>query len=125
MKYLLDTHVLLWWLADSESLNSPAREAISSRSNVVFVSAVSLWEIVIKQKLGKLELPPDWATTLSEESFSRLPIRWEHALAVRDLPDLHRDPFDRLLLAQCATEDLTLITHDRQLFQYGQRFLET
>ena len=125
MKYLLDTHVLLWWLADDEALSDRAREAIANRTNLIFLSAASLWEIVIKQSLGKLELPSNWIESIAEESFTRLPIQWEHALAVRNLPELHRDPFDRLLLAQCVVEDLTFITHDAKLFDYDVRFLKT
>lgn len=125
MRYLLDTHVLLWWLGDHSALNADARSAISERLNMVYVSAVSLWEIVVKQTLGKLHLPANWFDVLVEEPFRRLPVSWEHALGVARLPDIHKDPFDRLLLAQCLDEDLTLVTHDSTLQQYGVPVLMT
>lgn len=119
MNLLLDTHVVLWWLADDPELRAAARDAISDRSNVVYVSAVSAWEIVVKRSLGKLEIPEEWADVLSGEPFMRMAVSWEHVLAVARLPDVHRDPFDRLLVAQATIEHLTLVTRDGILAKYG------
>jgi PIN domain nuclease of toxin-antitoxin system len=118
MKLLLDTHVILWWLADDSALKPDVRTAISDTSNLVYISAVSLWEIVIKQGLGKLQLPEDWADTLIREPFGQLSINFKHALTLGELPAIHKDPFDRLLVAQCLAEDLTLVTHDATLQRY-------
>ena len=125
MKLLLDTHVILWWLADDPTLKSDARSAISETSNLVHVSAVSLWEIVIKHGLGKLRLPKDWADILMREPFRQLPINCRHALTVGELPAIHKDPFDRLLVAQCLVEELTLVTHDATLRRYDVPILLT
>lgn len=125
MQILLDTHVLLWWLDDNTALNSEARKAIANPESVVHVSSVSLWEIVIKRSIGKLRLPDDWAEVLMEEPFRQLPVTWKHALKVRDLPDVHRDPFDRLLIAQCQSENLVLASHDGVFSQYGIDLLQT
>jgi PIN domain nuclease of toxin-antitoxin system len=119
MRLLLDTHVVLWWLADAAELSREAHAAIAAPDNLVHVSAISLWEIVLKRSLGKLSMPDDWAQALERESFRRLPVTWEHALKVGALPDLHRDPFDRLLLAQALAENLTLVTSDDTLLRYN------
>jgi len=118
MKLLLDTHVILWWLADDPSLTADARLAIAEPSNIVYISAVSLWEIVIKQGLGKLQLPGNWTDVLDSEPFRKMSITCRHALAVGSLPAIHRDPFDRLLLAQCLDDDLTLVTRDAVMQRY-------
>jgi len=119
MNLLLDTHALLWWLDDSPSLRGDAREAIANPANTVFVSAVVAWEIRIKQAIGKLDLPDDFAETLSNEQFSELPLRISHADRLADLPMLHRDPFDRMLVAQAMVEGLTLVTRDADISKYG------
>src|ERR1035438_6959601 len=100
MRLLLDTHILLWWLANNPSLSVRARELIADPDNAVFVSAVSLWEIRLKQSLGKLQLPADFEERLAGESFESLPLLAAHAREVATLPWHHRDPFDRLLIAQ-------------------------
>ncbi|MBT3379617.1 MAG: type II toxin-antitoxin system VapC family toxin [Lentisphaerae bacterium] len=123
MKLLLDTHVLLWWLADAPQLSPVARETIADPDNVVYVSTVGVWEIVIKRGLGKLDIPDEWVECLTEEPFQRLQITWEHALEVGRLPDLHRDPFDRLLIAQSRVEDLVLATHDEIVPRYDVKTL--
>ena len=123
MNLLLDTHVVLWWLADAPELGATARAAIADRGNVVQVSAVTAWEIVVKRALGKLEMPEDWEEALAEEPFTRLAVTWSHALRVGTLPDVHRDPFDRLLVAQAMAENLTLVSHDDILARYGIRLL--
>jgi len=118
MKYLLDTHIVLWWLNDSPKLSAPLRELISSKDNFVVVSAASVWEMRIKQSIGKLELPENFEEILSEQPFERLSITTAHAHAVQQLPDIHRDPFDRMLIAQAKLENLTLATNDKLLKRY-------
>ena len=118
MNLLLDTHVLLWWLADSPQLDARHREAIADRRNGVWVSAASLWEIGIKMKLGKLEGRGDLLEVLGRSGFQQLEIGWKHAEAAPRLPDHHRDPFDRMLVAQSITERLTLVTADSMADHY-------
>ncbi len=118
MNLLLDTHVLLWWLDASPSLSQTASKTISDPSNLVFVSAAVVWEIRIKQTLGKLRIPADFRQVLDRQPFEKLPITAEHAHAVGDLPSHHRDPFDRMLIAQAKVEGLTIVTHDRIFRQY-------
>ena len=117
MKLLLDTHVLLWWLAE-EPLEAGAREAIESPRNVVCVSAASAWEMGIKVGLGKLRPPESLSIRLREERFTPLPVTVEHGLRVGELPLLHKDPFDRLLVAQAQLEGLTIVTRDERIAQY-------
>ena len=123
MNLLLDTHVLLWWLTDPAKLSRPAREAITHAENLVFVSAASIWEMTIKSDLGKLEIPDDLAQQMQAERFEELPIRISDAQAVATLPMYHRDPFDRILVAQAKNNSLTLVTHDRLVLAYGGRIL--
>lgn len=125
MNLLLDTHVLLWALTDDERLRPEARSVISDGRNVVHVSAVSAWEITIKRALGKLRAPDDLAEQLGNAGFEGLDVTVEHALAVGALPDLHRDPFDRLLIAQARVASLTLVTNDAQVQRYDVALLAT
>jgi len=115
---LLDTHTLLWWLADAAELGKSAREAIREPSRVVYFSAVNVWEIVIKRALGKLAVPRQFSRVLEEQPFERLAMTVDHAFKVGGLPMHHRDPFDRLLIAQCLVEGLTLVTHDGDIAKY-------
>ena len=123
MTLLLDTHALLWWLDDSPELSPAARDAIAAADVPVFVSAVSIWEVVIKESLGKLIVPPEFRETVEREPFHHLPVSADHAWAVEQLPPLHRDPFDRMLVAQCAVEGLTLVSRDATLTRYGIQVL--
>ncbi len=118
MKLLLDTHVLLWWLSEPERLFPRAHDAIASGENEVFLSAVVVWEIRIKQGLGKLQLPAAFRSVLSDQAFVDLPMTAEHAHAVGQLPAIHRDPFDRMLVAQALCEGLTVVTRDRSIRAY-------
>lgn len=118
MRLLLDTHVLLWWLADDQRLGEAARAALADATNRVWVSAVSIWEVRIKQRIGKLELPPSFADAVASSGFDDLAFTSTHAHAVERLPDHHRDPFDRALIAQAKIEDLTLVTADARLAAY-------
>ena len=123
MQLLLDTHVLLWALTDHERLGPAAREVITDRRSLVCVSAASAWEITIKTTLGKLRAPGNLAVALGDAGFEPLAISVDHALAVGQLPDIHRDPFDRILLAQAITEGLTLVTSDPALRRYDVALL--
>ena len=119
MRILLDTRILLGWLADSPSLSVRARELIANPEHAVFVSAVSLWEIWLKQSLGKLRLPSDFEERLAGESFERLPLLAAHAREVATLPWRHRDPFDRMLIAQARASGLSFLTADEVAAAYG------
>lgn len=124
MKLLLDTHALLWWLADSPLLSGRARSAIA-RSPAVYVSAATAWEISIQKAYGKLHAPDDLEQALAANGFEALPITVAHALAAGRLPLHHHDPFDRMLVAQAQTESLTLVTRDTSMRKYGVRLLAT
>lgn len=123
MNLLLDTHVLIWWLADPSRLSLRAQEAIGDGGNIVFVSAVSVWEMAIKAALGKLRRPDDLDAQMKRERFQELPLRHAHAHAVAQLRMLHRDPFDRMLIAQARAESLTLVTDDATVLGYGGQML--
>jgi len=125
VRFLLDTHVLLWWLSDHKSLTTKAAAAIKDGKNLIFVSAATAWEISIKQALGKLKAPDDMEKALEANRFHHLPISIRHGLAAGDLPRHHADPFDRMLIAQAQTEQLTIITHDVRIEQYGVPILWT
>lgn len=119
MRLLLDTHILLWWLADSPELPEAYRKLVSDTRNTCYVSAVSVWEIAIKVGLGKLTVPANYLDVVRSQGFVELPISWGHAQAVLRLPEHHRDPFDRLLVAQCAEEGITLLSVDENVRKYG------
>jgi PIN domain nuclease of toxin-antitoxin system len=117
---LLDTNAMLWLLAADARLSSPALDAIRATSARLVVSAVSLWEVAIKRSLGKLSAPADLARRLAAlRQVELLPISPLHAEAVGELPWHHRDPFDRLLVAQALAEGLTVVSSDPVLAQYG------
>ncbi len=117
MKLLLDTHVLLWWL-NEEPITTEAQQAIASPKNAVCVSAASAWEMGIKVGLGKLQVPERLSARLGSERFTPLPVTIDHGLRVGELPMLHRDPFDRLLVAQAQLEGLTIVTRDPRIARY-------
>ena len=119
MRLLLDTHVLLWWLADDPRLSEVAAEAIASADNDVLVSAGSVWEIEIKRAKGTLETPDDLLEEIESAGFRLLPIEAVHAQAAGRLPRHHDDPFDRMLVAQAAAQSATLVTSDAALPPYG------
>lgn len=124
MRLLLDTHILLWWLKDDPLLPPRAGVLIEDRRNQVFVSAMSMWEIAIKSHLGKLKADVDEVRTAALQSgFQPLPFALDHAVAVARLPQHHRDPVDRALLAQALLEPLNLLTHDEHLAVYGDHVL--
>ncbi len=117
MTLLLDTHAVLWWLADTD-LTPTARARIADPDELVLVSAVSLWEVAIKRGVGKLEVDGTIIDHLADGGFEPLPISWEHAERAGGLPPHHRDPFDRMLVAQAQAEDLTLVTRDSAFDAY-------
>ncbi len=119
MNLLLDTHIVLWWLDDDPALSSAVRNRIAHGENLVFLSAAVVWEIRIKEALGKLDIPSDFSLVLDRQPFEKLAIKVEHAHAVKDLPPHHRDPFDRMLIAQAVTEGLTIATHDPVFEKYS------
>jgi len=119
LRILLDTHLLLWWLEASPALSAQAGETICNPENIIFVSAVSLWEIWLKQSLGKLRLPVDFTERLAAESFENLPLVASQTRQVSLLPWHNRDPFDRMLVAQAQVEKLILLTADEALAAYG------
>jgi PIN domain nuclease of toxin-antitoxin system len=123
MKVLLDTHALLWWLLDDPQLPVTARRAIADRETMVLVSAASGWEISTKVRIGRLPeargLVDSLEAAVRREGFAVLPVALAHALAAGSLPGPHRDPFDRLLMAQARIEAATLVTNDAVLRDYG------
>lgn len=118
MNLLVDTHVVLWWLADDPSLPARHRALISAPTNVCYVSSATVWEIAIKRALGKLTVPEGYVDELSGQGFIELPITWSHARRVSELPRHHSDPFDRLLIAQANEESLTILTVDDAFSRY-------
>ncbi len=123
MRYLLDTHTFLWWMDDPSLLSDQAKSAIKNGRNTVYVSAAGIWEIVIKRALGKLEIPHNIEEALKANRFFELPITMAHALVVETLPGHHRDPFDRMLIAQSISEGLTLVTRDPDILKYSVTYL--
>ena len=115
MKYLLDTNVILWWLTDFKKLSTEVQNIISNRENKIYVSSISLWEMAIKKDIKKLTIPINILTILETESFKILPLKAEESLAIIDLPKIHNDPFDRILIAQAKLNDLIFITKDKKI----------
>lgn len=119
MRLLLDTHVLLWWLANDPALTEETASIIARQDSVVFVSAATAWEIAIKQSLGRLEAPSDLERQLELNRFEPLSITVGHAYSAGTLPRHHEDPFDRMLVAQAMAEGLTVVTNDARIPRYG------
>lgn len=122
-RLLLDTHALLWWLAGDAQLGAKAQAIIADPHNEVFVSAASSWEIAIKQNLGKLTAPKGLASIIDEEGFIPLSISLFHGEQAGYLPEHHKDPFDRMLIAQAQAEGLELMTSDEKFQAYGVRLV--
>lgn len=121
MRVLLDTHILLWALGDTRRLGKQREDVLSNASNVVFVSALSLAEVAIKASLGKLEVPSDLAERVIDAGFTHLPFDASHASALAALPFHHRDPFDRMLIAQAMADGLVFATADDRCRAYDIR----
>ena len=127
MRLLLDTHIFLWWIRDAPRLSSRIREAMADPANRLYLSAASTWEMVIKSRLGKLDLPGPPDVFIREQlrmnAIYPLPITVEHTTCLASLPNIHRDPFDRMLVAQAIYEDLTLVTDDPAIRKYPAKIL--
>lgn len=117
-RYLLDTHTFLYCLFDPGRLSPRCKEIITDPKNDIFVSSVNLWEISIKRSIGKLQAPDDMVSIVEEMGFSGLPISLEDGQSILDLPLLHKDPFDRMLIAQALNSKLTIITNDQMIPTY-------
>lgn len=122
-RILLDTHALLWWLSGDQLLGRSSIEAISNQDNDIFVSAASIWEIAIKKQKGLLEAPDDFDSIIVEEGFKQLPISLYHAEQAGELELHHKDPFDRMLVAQAQAEGLTLMTSDNEIPKYSVKII--
>ena len=118
MNILLDTHVLIWALENNPELSDGARNSIIRAGNMVFVSSISIWEIAIKKNLGKLETPDNLQEEIELHRFTPLQINFDHAELAGKLPDIHKDPFDRMLIAQAIIEKLTLVSRDKLIARY-------
>ena len=120
MRLLLDTHVMIWWLADDRKLKNPAREIIANPRNQIFASAVVVWEVAIKSALGRIDADVDeMEAAIRETGFEPLPVNLQHAARIGRLPKIHRDPFDRMLVAQASIEELRLVSNDQIFTRYS------
>jgi len=122
MKLLLDTHILLWAACAPHKLHPKARTLIEDESHELFYSPASLWEIIIKNRLGRSDFQVDpriFRTALEDHGYWQIPITSEHVLFVHDLPPLHKDPLDRILVAQASIEGMGLLTMDQAVMDYG------
>lgn len=124
MKFLLDTRALLWWLADDDQLGGAAREVVADPANNILISMVSLWEIVVKLRIGKLQAEiEEIIDAVQREGFTVLDVGMAHLVTLAGLPMHHRDPFDHLLIAQAMTEDATFMSEDRNAARYPVRMV--
>ena len=123
-RLLLDTHVLLWWLSDDPRLSATCRDLIGDADNEIYVSAASTWEISIKRALGKLEAPLGLSSVIWNSGFAELPISLFHGEQAGGLPEHHKDPFDRMLIAQAQAEGLEIVSADEKFQAYGVRLVE-
>jgi PIN domain nuclease of toxin-antitoxin system len=119
---LLDTHVVLWWLTDDPTMVADLKDTLDHEP-AVYLSAVTVWEVAIKKALGKLDGPDELAKQVRDSGFRNLPITADHAVEAGRLPAIHRDPFDRMLIAQARTEGLTLVTRDSTIALYSVEVL--
>lgn len=119
MRLLIDSHVFLWWRAGSPALSPTARNAISDPANEVLISIAALWELTIKEAAGKLTFTPDLKAMVADEGFSVLSITFLHLRGIGTLPRVHRDPFDRMMIAQALADGIPIATGDRIFAAYG------
>lgn len=116
--FLLDTHIFIWWMEKNKKLSKDVKSIIENPENQIFLSTVSVWEMIIKKSAGKLKLPHNWKTTLKNSRFDILEVSLEHVYLLESLPLLHKDPFDRMLIAQAQAENCILITDDSKIKKY-------
>jgi len=119
-KYLLDTHIFLWWMSDAEQLSQEVFDIISDTSNQIYISSATIWEIAIKEALGKLKVDTNLNSAIEANGFIELKISAICANATKELEPIHHDPFDRMLISQAIVEDMTLITVDKFIIQYNR-----
>jgi PIN domain nuclease of toxin-antitoxin system len=119
MRILIDTHILIWWLDDNDRLSTPIRKRIANPDNQIFISAISIFEISMKMSLGKLSLGDSLEKQLQINAIDTLPFSLNHALTAETLPWHHRDPFDRMLIAQSLSEKMPIISCDEQFIPYN------
>lgn len=119
MRLLLDTHILIWWVTGSRKLSKSLHDRIRADENDVSVSAATFWEIAIKSRLGRIDIDlEDLRSAVRADGFTEIPVQIEHTLRLKMLPDHHRDPFDRLLIAQAIAEGHRLVTRDKAILAY-------
>ena len=118
MRYLLDTHVILWWYLDLPQLEERHRRIIADNANELYVSAAAIWEIEVKRRNGKLDCPPDMMERIMADGFRFLPIMAEHLVPLRTLPPIHNDPFDRIMVCQSLVEKIPIISYDDKVNAY-------
>ena len=123
MNLLLDTHIMIWALENNPKLSQKARAAIIQGENMVYVSTATIWEMSIKESMGKLSTPDNLLDELQLHRFTILNINFEHARLAGQLPMIHKDPFDRMLIAQAQLEKLTLISNDKFISQYDIKLI--
>lgn len=123
MRLLLDAQTLLWWVTGPTRLSATARDAITTTANVIAVGIGSLWEIAVKRELGQLDFPVDFEEMMADENFSLLAVTYAHLRVLERLPQHHRDPFDRLLIAQAISEGIPIVSADSVLARYDVRTL--
>ena len=124
MKFLLDTHTLLWAIFEPEKLSTEAKKIISDQNNIICVSLISLWEISIKQNIGRLEIPKDFFEVVATGGFEILSLTIDQIKQYRTLPLHHRDPFDRMLVVQARQQKLILITRDSEISKYDVKIVK-
>ena len=118
MRYLLDTHVVLWWYLDLPKLERRHKQIIADNGNELYVSAAAIWEIEVKRRNGKLDCPIDMMERIKADGFTILPIMAEHLVPLRTIPPIHNDPFDRLMVCQSIVEKIPLISYDPNVNAY-------
>lgn len=116
--YLLDTHIILWWVTDPEKISLSTRKIIENKKNSLFISAASIWEMGIKKSIGSLDYPESLIHVLTRSGFKTIPITPEDAMSAANLPMIHKDPFDRMLIIQAKIRNYIIITNDKNISQY-------
>ena len=116
--YLLDTHILIWWLKENPRLTPLVKKLLADRQNTIYISVINIWEMYIKVNKQKLELPRNWEKVIEKTGFNVLPVSLLHVRELSKLGEFHKDPFDRMLIAQAQSEKLTIITDDVKIRKY-------